>query len=185
MRKGYLVKQTFFPGLTHLMKRILVSLCFMALLVGGTVSGCKKEKKTDKDIELFEESSATSGYTYYNQDATIRTSSNPSAHNPYFRVRFNSVANTALTDNGKLPQGGSFPDGSIVVKELYDSPTGGIKLYAIMKKEDHPDAGAGWLWAEYEDDGKVVYSVSNGGDGCTGCHSADDRDYVRIFELFP
>ena len=46
-------------------------------------------------------------------------------------------------------------------------------------------AGNNWLWAEYEPDGFVFYSVSNQGAGCVGCHSLEqgpENDYVRTFE---
>ncbi len=139
---------------------------------------------TGLDKELYDTAVATTGFTYFKNDPTIRPSSNPSAHNDYMRVRFNSIAQAALDSTGELPSGSSFPNGSLIVKELYDSPTGSIKLYAVMKKDSsNSQAGANWLWAEYNPDETVAFSVSKKGDGCTGCHGVG-RDYTRVFDEF-
>ena len=102
------------------------------------------------------------------------------------RVRFNQTAAAALGGDGRLPSGSSFPNGSLVVKELYDTQNGSIALYAIMMKDSTDgNAGANWLWAEIKPDSKVAVSVTDKGSGCTGCHgSTPNRDYLRIFDLF-
>jgi hypothetical protein len=165
-------------------KEFLVTMFILVSLV-ISLSQCKK--LTEEDRALFDKSKTTTGFTYYKGDDTILPSSPQSAHNAFFRVRFNATAQAALTDNGKLPAGGAFPDGSLIVKELYDSQTGGLALLAIMEKATgNSSAGANWLWAEYKPDGKLGYSVSKKGSGCTGCHSTTGhRDYMRLFELFP
>jgi len=83
----------------------IATLCGLSLLL----MQCRKTTETDK--ALFERSNTTAGFTYYMNNDSVLPSSSPSAHNAYFRVRFNSIAYAALTDNGKLPAGGSFPDG--------------------------------------------------------------------------
>jgi hypothetical protein len=158
---------------------------FLALTLVVCLTNCNKEAKGEDKI-LFDKSVVTSGFSYYKGSNAILASSNPSAHNPYFRMRYNAIAIAAMTDNGKLPVGGSFPDGSVVVKELYDSPTGALKLLAVMEKSSSNSlAGEGWLWGEYEPDGKVFYSIDKKGIGCTGCHSTNAIDYNRVFNLFP
>lgn len=148
------------------------------------VEGCQKTTEADK--QLFEKAT-DSGYTYYKGDATVMPSSSPSAHNPFFRVKFNQTALAALTDSGRLPAGAVFPEGSIVVKELYNSVSGDLQLLAVMEKASgNSAAGNNWLWAEFEPGGKAVFSTSKKGNGCISCHNgAGNRDYVRLFELFP
>ncbi len=167
------------------MKSKTVLTFFAALLLVVFLSQCKK-KPTEADKMLFDKSKVTTGFTYYQNNSSVMASSPQSAHNPFFRVRFNAVAWAALTDSGRLPAGGSFPEGSLIVKELYDSQTGSLKLLAAMEKSTGNSlAGANWLWGEYKDDGSLGYSVSEKGSGCTGCHaSTGNRDYARLFELF-
>ncbi len=166
----------------HNLKFITAALFTASVLL---LTQCKKNA-TGADKVLFDKSNTTAGFTYYKNDNAIFPSSSASPHNKFFRVRFNAVAQAALTDNGKLPAGGTFPDGSLIVKELYDSPTGELKLLAVMEKAStNSAAGQGWLWAEYEPDSKVYFSVDKKGNGCISCHSTNQRDYVRLFELFP
>ncbi len=145
----------------------------------------KEEEATGLDKQLFDEATATTGFTYYINTPGITPSSSQSAHNAYMRVKFNGVAQSALDSTGKLPVGSSFKNGSLIVKELYDSPSGSIALYAIMKKDSaSASTGANWLWSEIRPDLNVAFSVSNKGSSCTGCHSMNSRDYSRIFDLF-
>jgi len=169
--KSATMKNTFF-----LFSTIAVLLCF---------TQCKKEEEaTGPDKELYDEATASYGFSYYVNTPNITASSMSSAHTPFMRVRFNSIAQSALDSTGKLPHGSSFPNGSLIVKELYDTQTGPLALYAIMKKDSSDaNARANWLWAEIEPDMTVLVSVSKKGSGCTGCHSAG-RDYTRIFDLF-
>lgn len=166
------------------MKQKTITVLFF-MLCAGLLMQCKKEP-TGLDKELLDRSKATTGFTYYKNDNTIMHSSPQSAHNAFFRVRFNAIAQAALTDNGKLPVDSVFPEGSLIVKELYDTQNGALKILAVSEKATGNSAsGANWLWAEYTGDGKVSYSVQKNGSGCTGCHSTDARDYSRLFNLFP
>jgi hypothetical protein len=167
---------------TNMKKLIIFSTIAVTVL---TLMQCKKQAEGEDKV-LFEKSNSTSGFVYYKNTDEILNSSQPSAHNKYFRTRFNSIASAALTDNGKLPIGTNFPEGSLVVKELFDSKTGSLKLIAVMEKLSGNSAAAnGWLWAEYTPDGKVVVSLDEKGKSCVSCHSTNARDYVRLFELFP
>ena len=107
-----------------------------------------------------------------------------SAHQPLIRVRLNATAAGAL-QNGRLPAGTSFPDGSVIFKEVLSSSRT-ASVYAVMYKERaNVLAGGGWLWAELRPDGSAEYSITNRGSACTGCHSLADgsrNDLVRIFE---
>lgn len=167
------------------MKTRAIAISMLLLASAVMFTQCKKNAE-GADKVLFDKSNTTTGFTYYKGDNSILPSSNPSAHNKFFRVRFNDIAQAALTDNGKLPAGGSFPEGSLIVKELFDAQNGDLKLLAAMEKAPaNSAAGAGWLWGEYTPDSKVVFSIYKKGDGCISCHSVNARDYGRLYELFP
>lgn len=170
---------------------IAVIVCFIC------IAACKKDSGADTntpaptptvvlntDSLLFAKSTEP-GFTWYRQNDSIKRSSTASAHSKYFRVRFNAIAQTALTDNGRLPQGSSFPQGSLVVKELYDTTTTPLKLVAIMYKDStHSLAVNGWVWLELKGDGGMYISATEKGAQCIGCHSVNSRDKVRVFDLF-
>ena len=110
------------------------------------------------------------------------------AHRPVVRVSLNARALSAL-QNGRLPAGSRFPDGSILVKQVRSSAGAPDTLYAVMYRDGtNTLAGNGWVWAEFGPSGSVAYSVSNRGAGCTGCHLLErgpQNDLVRTFERQP
>lgn len=143
---------------------------------------------TITDQQLYDMSITTTGYTYYKDDPTVLRSSPQSAHKAFFRVRFNNKAQAALTDNGKLPAGGVFPEGSIIVKELLsDSSASDLSQIAVMMKAsgDQNADDLGWVWAEYFGSVDNKISVNDKGVACISCHSTNHRDRVRIFNLVP
>lgn len=145
------------------------------------IQACKKDKSnTEADNALYSE--ATSGtYTYY-QNGTLLSAVSPSPHGS-FKLKFNATALAALDSTGELPQGNSFPTGSIIVKEVHSGSS--VNLYAVMKKDpSNSNASNGWLWAEYNTDGTAAFSIDKNGDGCTSCHSGTpNRDFTRTFDL--
>ena len=110
--------------------------------------------------------------------------SGSSAHVPRIRVSMNATAFGVL-QNGRLPSGATFPDGSIIFKEVLAN-SGMTNLYAVMSKDrSNALAGNGWLWAEYRPDGGTVFALANRGNVCTSCHSLNrgpQNDFVRSFE---
>lgn len=157
----------------------------MCLIVFVFACSKEEEKNENTNQSIYEDITVGKNYTFYKGDPSVVPSSPQSAHNAFFRVRFNSIASAALTDNGKLPANGTFPEGSIIVKDLYDSQTGNIVLYSVLKKESaNADSNKGWLWIEYDSTGKEIYKITNKGNGCVSCHSTNHRDYVRLFDLF-
>lgn len=139
---------------------------------------CKKE--TDTDRALYDETKQ-SGYVFYQSGALLPGLGN-SPHGE-FKLRFNNIAASVLDSTGELPTGSTFPDGSVIIKEVYNGNN--IDLLAVMKKSPaDSDAGEGWLWAEYEPDGKVIISTSKKGNSCIGCHSGNtNRDLTNTFDL--
>lgn len=142
----------------------------------------------DSDSALFRLVTSTQPFAAYTRFPNLDAGADgiltaTSAHQPLIRVSMNATAAGAL-QNGKLPAGATFPDGSIIFKEVLTG--GSANLYAIMYKDRaNPRAGNGWLWAEHRPDGGVVFSMTNQGIGCTSCHSLEQgprNDFVRIFE---
>ncbi len=140
------------------------------------------------DAELFALITSAQPFTTYPlfplvDSITSGTLNGSTAHQPLVRVRMNSTALAALT-NGRFPSGGSFPDGSVILKEILSG--GQTQIYAVAYKDsDNPLAGNGWLWAEYYPNGNVLFSVSTRGSGCVPCHSREQgpqHDFIRTFE---
>ena len=164
------------------MKKLIIAL----LSLGVFASACTNTELGSSTMDsVFKEISTYKDYTFYKNDSSIVHSSPQSGHNAYFRVRFNAKAASALTDNGKLPANATFPEGSIIVKDLYDTQNGAKVLYSVLKKESaNTNSGNGWLWMEYDTNGKEIYKMNDKGAGCISCHSIDHRDNVRLFNLF-
>jgi len=162
------------------MKKSLFVLFALAVAV-GSVQSCKKDEDSKEDEALFAEIATANSYY---QNAAVLSPAGNSPHGS-FKLRFNGTANAALDSTGELPVGGSFPSGSLLVKEVVSNGT--TSLYAVMKKDPGSVyAGSGWLWAEYNPDGSTVISVTKKGtDGeCVSCHSFNtNRDLTNTFDL--
>jgi hypothetical protein len=116
-------------------------------------------------------------HRYYKNDASTILSGSAGPHGT-FKLRFNSVASKALGSDGKLPTGRTFPDGSLIIKDVVSG--GNITLYAFMYKKS-----GSWLWAEVKPNKEVIYSVTKNPSGCTGCHSqSGNRDLVVSFNFY-
>jgi hypothetical protein len=121
-------------------------------------------------------------FVYYKGANTLLSGAGDSPHGS-FKLRFNAKAASVLDASGKLPAGVTFPDSSIVLKEVYSGNTLQL-LVPMMKFPSHNQSASGWLWAEYGPSGKVVYALKKEGSGCTGCHGGStNRDFIRSFDL--
>ena len=158
---------------------ITIGLAFISILF---IQSCEKDKieTKDSDVDLFNKV-IQGGYIYY-QGGAILNPASPSPHGN-FKLRFNATAFAALDTSGELPAGNSFPTGSVLVKELYNGGT--LTQYAVINKDPaNPNAGSGWVWAEFNTSGTAVFSTANKGDGCISCHSGSPaRDLVKTFDL--
>lgn len=107
------------------------------------------------------------------------------AHQPLVRVSMNAKALTALVSD-TLPDGATFPDSSIIFKEVRGSTQ--TFFYAVMYKDrDNPLAANGWLWGEYRANGSPFPNgtIEGRGVNCVSCHSREPgprHDFVRTFE---
>lgn len=139
----------------------------------------------DALFDLITRSDPFGSYTLFpNADSvTSGTLNGSTAHQPLVRVSLNSIAAAAL-DNGILPPGQRFPDGSIVFKEIIMA--GETTLFVIMQKDSSSQFAAnGWIWAELYPNGSVFYSVESRGGICVPCHLREQgpvNDLVRTFE---
>jgi hypothetical protein len=165
------------------------------LILSGAWMSCKDRGDEVKivahigsDAELFRlvtQAEPFASYTLFpNADSvTSGTLNGSTAHQPLVRVSMNTVAFGILQD-GSLPQGTDFPDGSIIFKEIMmNSQT--ILFAVIFKDRTNSLAANGWLWAEFYPDGGTAYSITGRGNGCTGCHAREQgpqHDFVRTFE---
>ncbi len=157
-----------------------------ALLI---VVACKHEETEDpRDAELLELALDDEGFTWYKESDALLSKSAGSGHaQALLRTRFNTIAATILDTNGQVLPDTTFPNGSVIVKELFDDAST-LALYAILfKKPTHPYADAdGWVWGYMRPDGEVREPSSNKGSSCRGCHSQDNSiDFTLMNAYFP
>lgn len=171
------------------MKRYTNIICaaFGLTIVALTLNSCKKDEPAEGiDLELYNMATETSGFTWFENSDSWLPKSSGSAHNfNNLRTRYNTTAATQLDGNGRINANASFPDGSLVVKELSDgnSPA----LYAILyKQSNHEFADAnGWVWGYVNADQTVRTPAEDRGSGCISCHSqADNIDYMLMNKFF-
>ena len=136
------------------------------------------------DADLFTLAKIGPTWTFYKRNSTpIERSSRPHPET-HALVRYNSRAATQLDAAGKVKSGASFPDSSIIVKELSNGSA--LSTYTVMMKlRGSSSAGFdGWVWAEYSPTGSVKYSTSGRGGSCSTCHSSG-IDYTRMNDSHP
>lgn len=165
------------------MKKINLLLCIVLVLT-FSISACKKDDEDEKEANrnLYDEINRNVANFYVGTPVIV--DGNGGTHG-FIKVRYNTIASAALDSTGKLPVDSVFPNGSVVVKEIYSTINGGFIQYAVMKKDPgNKYAGAGWLWGEYKSGGEVTFSAAKKGNGCISCHSLpDNRDLNRVFDL--
>lgn len=168
-------------------KNISLLIC-AAFSIAVVLQACKKDEPAEGiDRELYDMASETSGFVWFaNSDAWLPKSAG-SAHNfNNLRTRYNATAATQLDAAGRIRGNASFPDGSLVVKELSDGNS--VELYAILYKQtDHEFADAnGWVWGYVNADATVRTSAEEKGAGCISCHSQSENiDYMLMNKFFP
>jgi hypothetical protein len=160
---------------------------FILLSAVWTMNSCKKEEK-EIDKELYELAKETSGFVWYKNTSTLLSKSSGSGHpQTSLRTRYNSTAATKLDANGKIIANATFPEGSLIVKELYENASSLTRYAILYKKSDSPFADAkGWVWGYINADGKVTEAASNKGKACISCHNQSDNiDYMLMNKFFP
>jgi len=168
---------------------------FIQILLIFALISCKKVSKnsdlnsdTNTDLELYQKSKITTNFTWYKKiDSLFKKSSGSGHGQAYFKTRFNAVAASKLTSEGKVQNNASFPEGSLIVKELYTDEKS-LDLYAILFKDSkNIDADAkGWVWGYIRPGGNVAVSASKKGSSCINCHSQSGNiDYVLMNKFYP
>lgn len=173
------------------MKQSFKILFIISILSSGVafVSACKKDKApSETDLELYEMSKTTAGFVWFKDTNLLLSKSSGSAHpQAYLRTRYNSIAASKLDSNGKIIAGSVFPQGSLIVKELYENSTT-LSRYAILyKNAGSKDADAnGWVWGYIDAGGSVAEPASKKGASCINCHSQSNNiDYMLMNKYFP
>ncbi len=165
------------------MKKII-----LLILVGFSLfTACRKGKKArgiDKD--LYNMAKETTGFVWFKYSSALLPKSAGSGHNfAFLRTRFNSIAAAKLDTAGKVINGTTFPEGSLIVKELYQNEST-FSRYAIMYKQGSSKYADkfGWVWGYMSSDGKVVEPAKNDGKECTGCHTQGGNIDLTLMNAF-
>ncbi len=173
------------------MRRLLLAAAGVAFLAAcgdddaGSMTRPPSGSAEITDAMLSTMSRATTGWTYYKNRADTLLKSAGSGHSEArLRTRFNARAATQLDGSFKVRSGASFPDSSLIVKELIVG--GQLNRYAVMYKlRGSANAGTGgWLWAYYAPDGATQIGIAGKGASCVGCHSPG-IDQVRMNDSHP
>lgn len=140
-----------------------------ALVLTMTLAGCGDEAD-GQDRDLYDEAIAGDAYKSWAQFPGAPAELLPSGqHNGDFvRSYMNDVAVAAIANFD-----GTFPDGTIFVKEQYGDAAGTVKTgHTVMLKLDGYDSAKGdWYWVAYDAKGKTT--VHNGmAPYCSDCHAA-------------
>ena len=161
---------------------------FWTLLLLSIFLSCttkKAEPPIVSDQTLFELAQHTPGFSYYKGRPDTLPADPSSPHGSFVRVRFNPTARAAMNDSISQLTETTFPDESMIVKEVYDQRGGQLKAYAILYKlKNNANSSGGWLWSETDPVGNVLYSVEKKGEDCFSCHSSSTNiDFVKTFGL--
>ena len=160
------------------MKRPTAIIAFIIILIACVFYSCTKDVAKNpllaySDKALLDSSKSTTAFIYYKNDASTLYPGTTGTHSS-FKLKFNKIAATVLTDNGRIPVGQQFPNGSFIVKEMQT----GLNAF-MYKKEDS------WLWAEVYSNGDIFYSVNKDSQPCISCHSqSGNRDLVVTFNFY-
>ena len=167
------------------MKHFLILSIFSVLILNA----CTKDKIAKEiDRQLYEMSESTTGFTWFNNSNILLAKSSGSGHpQPFLRTRFNTIASESLDSNGRIIEGTIFPEGSLIVKELYDDATT-LGRYAILYKDsDNENADPkGWVWGYVNADRSASVEASTKGASCISCHSQSQNiDYMLMNKFYP
>ena len=173
------------------MKRNNIICLSLALLAAAILTNaCSKdddEGTVGTDTMLLEMAKQSSGFVWFGNSDTLLPKSSGTGHSePLLRTRYNDVAAAMLDADGRILPGATFPEGSLVVKELYEDAST-LGRYAILfKQPSHPDADAdGWVWGYILANGSVALPASSKGSGCRGCHGqAEHIDFNLMNKYF-
>jgi hypothetical protein len=173
------------------MTKKIASLTILSLFIMCicTFNSCKKDdNENSMDKELYDMATQPNGFGWYKNSEALLDRSEGSGHaQPLLRTRYNVMAGTVLDNNGRIMNSSEFPEGSLIVKELYSNATT-LDQYAILyKKSNSADADAdGWVWGYMNSNGSVVEPASKKGVSCIDCHTQEGNiDHTLMNKFFP
>ncbi len=151
----------------------LITSAALFLIVAIQLPSCKNDPPDGIDSQMYEMGRSESGFIWYKNSSAQLNSSGLTGHSePKQRTRYNMTAASVLTSEYKIMEGAVFPNGSLIVKELYKSNGNLSTLAMLYKKPDAPEADAdGWVWGYFNEKGGVRASASEKGSQCRSCHS--------------
>ena len=85
-----------------------------------------------------------------------------------------------INDENASLQNGEYPQGTVIVKQTHDGNGDQIGLTAMVKRGgDFNEAGAGWEWFMWDENGDLQRGADLMNGACQGCHNqAATTDYV-------
>lgn len=140
--------------------------------VALVTSGCRDDQAPDEAAELWTRIHDENYRSWARAPGYAMRRSTDAPHSDEVEIFVNDVVSVALAG----PAITVWPDGSLIVKDGYDSD-GSLDIVAAMEKRD----GA-WFWVEWGADGESDYSGKPS--ICTDCH-APGADGVRAFGFPP
>jgi len=141
------------------------------VIAAAALAGCSGENQEPQSADELFARVKSANYTSWRRAPTLpERQPSYTAHAGAVDVYVNPVIAGAISDpNRMVPRAGlspAWPKGSIVVKEGYS----GAKLSIVAVMERRSDADDGWFFAEYNAEGKVLFSGRPA--ICVDCHKA-------------
>lgn len=146
---------------------------YMALTLTIQLPSCKNDPPDGIDAQMYEMGRNSNGFAWYKNSSEQLSSSGLTGHTePTQRTRYNMIATTMLNSEFKIMDGITFPEGSLIVKELYKDNGNLSTLAMLYKKPSAPEADAdGWVWGYFNEKGNIRAAASEKGAQCRSCHS--------------
>jgi hypothetical protein len=137
---------------------------FVAVSLGLLASGCRDDQAPDEAAELWTRIHDAKYQSWDRAPGYAMRRATNAPHSDAVEIFVNDVVANALSGSAIT----AWPDGSLIVKDGYDSD-GDLDIVAAMEKR-----GSEWFWVEWAADGESLYSGKP--EICTDCHGpgADD-----------
>jgi len=148
---------------------------FLVLTVMGvafSTSGCRDDQAPDEAAGLWSRIHDAQYRSWARAPGYATRKPTNAPHSDAVEIFVNDVVGKALAG----PAITAWPDGSIIVKDGFDSD-GSLDIVAAMEKR-----GADWFWVEWSAEGESLYSGKP--NICTDCH-APGADEVLAFGFPP
>lgn len=137
---------------------------YLLLIIPAFIFSMESCTKNTEDGAGISDATLSSMATTQDGFVLMRTAKHD--ENSTWKIKMNNVAATSYAEGCK-----SFPSNSMIVKEKFDL-SGNVIGYDVMYRSDADhNSNDGWLWAQLSADGRIIYSSSERGSNCQGCHA--------------